>query len=191
MTTAPTSKYVSASRPKTSTAADQPNAASVPIEISVSIVAARCRAFSAAARWNGQPAQSTTGAARASATHSQPSNISSGTIETSASGTLSVTATRSRRCRRRSAASASPRRAAGSDAEYPIDSTARDQGDHVRTRRVVRDRHLLGRVVHCRSNALETIQLALDARRTRGARHPTDVEVDALRCRRRAHAATS
>ena len=47
MITAPTSKYVSASRPATSTTADQPSAASVPSEISVSIVAAPCRAFSA------------------------------------------------------------------------------------------------------------------------------------------------
>ena len=37
----------------------------------------------AAARWNGQPAQSTTGVASASATHSQPSNCSGGTIASS------------------------------------------------------------------------------------------------------------
>ena len=47
---------------------DRPaQAASVPIEMSVSIVAAPWRAFRSAARWNGQPAQETTGVASASA----------------------------------------------------------------------------------------------------------------------------
>ena len=117
VTTPPTSKYVSSSSPRKSTAADQPSAASVPIEMRVSIVAAPCRAFSAAARWNGQPAQSTTGAASASATHSHPSNMSGGTIETRASGTLSVTASNRRRRSARSADAASPRPAAGREAE--------------------------------------------------------------------------
>ena len=95
--TAPTSKYVSASMPARRTTVDQPQAASVPIEMSVSIVTAAWRALRAAARWNGQPAQSTTGVARASATHSQPSNWSGGTIASSVSGAVSATATTSRR----------------------------------------------------------------------------------------------
>ena len=51
-----------ASRKKSATT-DQPHAASVPSEISVSIVAAAWRRFFHAATWNGQPAQSTTGVA--------------------------------------------------------------------------------------------------------------------------------
>ena len=83
MITPATSKYMSASSPARRTTADQPKAASVPIEISVSIVAVPCRALRSAARWNGQPAQTTTGVASASATHSHPSNWSGGTIESS------------------------------------------------------------------------------------------------------------
>ena len=66
--------------PPTSTTTDHVQAASVPIEISVSIVAAPCRAFRSAARWNSSPLQNTTGVASASATHSQPVNCSGGTI---------------------------------------------------------------------------------------------------------------
>ena len=83
--------------PPTSTTVDHAHAASVPIEISVSIVTARWRALRNAARWNGQPAQSTTGVASASAAHSQPSNWSGGTIAISVKGTVSATATTSRR----------------------------------------------------------------------------------------------
>ena len=71
---------MSASSTTTSATTDQPQAASVPIEISVSIVAAPWRAFSSAARWKPKPAQKTTGVARASASHSQPANWSGGTI---------------------------------------------------------------------------------------------------------------
>ena len=46
MTTAATSKYTSASSTTRSAATDQSQAASVPIEMSVSIVAVPCRAFS-------------------------------------------------------------------------------------------------------------------------------------------------
>ena len=82
--------------PATRTTVDHVQAASVPIEISVSIVAARCRAFRSAARWNPTPAQNTTGVASASATHSQPSNWSGGTIASAASGAVSSAATASR-----------------------------------------------------------------------------------------------
>ena len=48
---------------KKSATTDQPQAASMPTEISVSIVAAPCFRFCQAARWNGQAPQSTTGVA--------------------------------------------------------------------------------------------------------------------------------
>ena len=48
---------------KKSEATDQPHAASVPTEISVSMLAEPWRRFRQAARWNGQPAHSTTGVA--------------------------------------------------------------------------------------------------------------------------------
>jgi hypothetical protein len=41
--------------PKNSAHSDHPNAARVPSEISVSMVAAPCRRFVHAARWNGSP----------------------------------------------------------------------------------------------------------------------------------------
>ena len=59
-----------ASRKKSATT-DQPQAASVPTEIRVSIVAAPWRRFCQAALWNGQPAQSTTGVASWSESHCQ------------------------------------------------------------------------------------------------------------------------
>ena len=87
-----------ASRKKRATT-DQPRAASVPIEISVSIVAAPWRRFSQAAWWNGQPAQSTTGVASCSASHCQFSNCSGSIIEISRTGSERAAAKISRRRR--------------------------------------------------------------------------------------------
>ena len=95
MITAATSKYVCASMPPTSTTTDHVQAASVPTEISVSIVAAPWRAFRSVARWNPRPHQNTTGVASTSATHSQPSNWSGGTIATTTRGAVRSTATAS------------------------------------------------------------------------------------------------
>jgi hypothetical protein len=41
--------------PRNSAHTDQPNAASVPTDTRVSMVAAACRRLTAMARWNGQP----------------------------------------------------------------------------------------------------------------------------------------
>ena len=92
------------------TTVDQSSAASVPIEISVSIVAAKWRAFSAAARWNGHPAHSTTGADSANASHSQPVTRPGGTTTktTGAIDSSVATTSRSRSIR----ASRSPARSA-------------------------------------------------------------------------------
>ncbi len=68
---------------------DQPNAASTPTETSVSMVVLPCRRFSRAARWNGHAPQTTTGAARVSDSHCQPSTWSAGTIAISTTGRLS------------------------------------------------------------------------------------------------------
>ena len=57
--------------PKNSAYSDQPNAASVPSEIRVSMVAVPCRRLVQAARWNGHAPQTTTGAARVSDSHCQ------------------------------------------------------------------------------------------------------------------------
>ena len=57
--------------PRSSATTDQPSAARVPSEMSVSIVAVPWRRFLAAARCSGQAPQTTAGAASASATHSQ------------------------------------------------------------------------------------------------------------------------
>ena len=50
--------------PKNSAHTDQPNAASTPTEMSVSIVAAPWRRFAQAALWNGQAPHVATGAAK-------------------------------------------------------------------------------------------------------------------------------
>ena len=73
--------------PKNSAYSDQPNAASVPTETSVSMVAAPCRRFVQAARWNGQAPQMTTGAASVSESHCQYSNCRAGTIAIAMTGT--------------------------------------------------------------------------------------------------------
>ena len=58
------------------------------MEMSVSIVAVRCRACSTAARWKDHPAQSTIGVASANASHSQPPNCSGDTIDSTSNGTV-------------------------------------------------------------------------------------------------------
>ena len=90
--TADTSKYIAASSPPSNTTVDHVQAASVPTDTSVSIVAAPCRAFSSAARWNCAPDQNTTGVASASETHSQPVNCSGGIIAISTSGAARTSA---------------------------------------------------------------------------------------------------
>ena len=61
------------------------------------MVAAACRALTAAARWNGQAPQVTTGTASASETHCQDGNWAAGTIASTMTGTASATDTASRR----------------------------------------------------------------------------------------------
>src|SRR6266566_7076743 len=76
--------------PKNSAYSDQANAASVPIDTSVSIVAVPCRRFFHAARWNGQPPYTTTGAASVSDNHCQLSNCNAGTIASRITGTVNA-----------------------------------------------------------------------------------------------------
>ena len=76
--------------PRNSAYSDHSQAASVPSEISVSIVAVPWRRFAQAARWNGQPPQTTTGVASWSASHCQLSNCSAGIIESSSTGSAST-----------------------------------------------------------------------------------------------------
>lgn len=83
--------------PRNSAHSDQPNAASVPTETSVSMVAAPCRAFVRAARWKGSPPHTTTGAARVSASHCQSSNCRAGIIDSSTTGSASRAETVNRR----------------------------------------------------------------------------------------------
>ena len=96
--------------PQNSAHIDQPNAASTPTEISVSIVAARCRALTAAARWNGHAAQTTTGPARANESHCQNRNCAPGTIASTTTGAVS-SAEMISRWRRLSVSSGWPRSA--------------------------------------------------------------------------------
>ena len=92
MITAATSKYVLAPSTATRATKDQIHAASVPIEIKVSIVAVRWRRLSTAARWKPEPAQKTTGVESAAASHSQPANWSGGIMASAASGAVRTAA---------------------------------------------------------------------------------------------------
>src|SRR5215211_4866781 len=58
------------------------------------------------------------------------------------------------------------------------------------TNRVEDDGRLLGRVIHCRLDALELVQLALDTCRAGRTGHAGDLEPDALGGRSRHQAAT-
>ena len=83
--------------PKNSAYSDQPNAASTPTLIRVSMVAAPCRRFVQAARWNGHAPHTTTGAARVRLSHCQLSNCSGATIASTSTGTVSAVEMISRR----------------------------------------------------------------------------------------------
>ncbi len=96
MIAAATSKYVSPS-PRTRATTDQPQAASVPSETSVSMVAAPCRRLRSAARWNESPPQRTTGVARANDSHSQPGKRSGGIMPSATTGAVSAAETASLR----------------------------------------------------------------------------------------------
>src|ERR1700742_246727 len=99
--------------PQNNAYTDQPRAANVPIEISVSIVAAPCRRLVQAARWNGHAPHTTTGAANVSDNHCQLVNCSTGAIAIAITGTVNASEI-SNRCR--SAAVGSSSTGAGSDA---------------------------------------------------------------------------
>ena len=97
------------------------------------MVAARCRALTIAARWNGHAPQTATGEASASEAHCQFRNCSAGTIASATTGIASASDTSSR-CRSESPSSAPPSpaagpagsscRGAGKVAVYPARSTA-------------------------------------------------------------------
>ncbi|GAA3488796.1 hypothetical protein GCM10018987_28790 [Streptomyces cremeus] len=118
--------------PKNSAHRDHRKAADVPTEMSVSIVAAPCRALVHAARWKGQAAYVTTGAASVSDSHCQYSNWSAGTMAIAMTGTARTVAVTSR-CRSDTRAgssgapdsggSSSRTGGAGSSAVYPVFST--------------------------------------------------------------------
>ncbi len=100
--------------PRKSAYSDHANAASVPMEISVSIVAEPCRRLRHAARWNGSAPHTTTGAASVSAAHCQYSNCSHGDIDIATTGTDSTRLTSSRVRRARTARSSGAVSGAGS-----------------------------------------------------------------------------
>jgi hypothetical protein len=72
----------------------------------VSIVAVRWRRFFPAARWNGHPPHTTTGAASVSDNHCQYLNCSAGIMDIATTGTVSAADTSSR-CRHGRAGSSS------------------------------------------------------------------------------------
>ena len=84
--------------PKNNAYSDQPNAANTPTLIRVSMVAAPCRRFIQAARWNGHAPHTTTGAARVRLSHCQLSNCQGATMASTSTGTVNAVET-SNRCR--------------------------------------------------------------------------------------------
>jgi hypothetical protein len=114
--------------PRNSAHSDHRKAAEVPTEISVSMVAAPCRALVNAALWKGHAAYVTTGAASVSDSHCQYSNCKAGIMAMATTGTASTTAV-TNRCRSgrsssgSSARSSCPAGGAGSCAVYPVAST--------------------------------------------------------------------
>ena len=154
---APTSKYVSPV-PSASATTDHAQAASVPIEISVSIVAAPWRAFSSAARWNGRPAQRTTGVASANDSHSQPGNWSGGSMSATSGAERSAADDEPHGPGRRVVPKARRRSGAVPD--------RRDRADQVVELdpcRVEAHAGGLGREVDRRVDAVELVELPLDA----------------------------
>ena len=130
VTTAAVSKYRwPCSPPATSATSDHPYAARTPIDTSVSIVEAPCRAVTAAARWNGQAHHSATGVARTSWSH-RPAVQCSRPIAMTTSGTVRTAATSSRGRSPRSSVgrfARAPTASGGSgsmtEAPYPVFST--------------------------------------------------------------------
>ena len=82
---------------------DQPQAAMMPSDTSVSIEAVPCWALLSAVRWNGQTHHRATGAVQAASSHCQPPNRSDGTSDSisdrSVSGMKKASETYSRRRR--------------------------------------------------------------------------------------------
>ena len=125
MTTAATSKYRAwalISMPGCSVRAgsasschvENRKAAPTPMDTSVSIVEARCRALTAAARWKGQAAQVTTGRLRANAHQPQFGNCAAGIMEMMSTGSVRAAASSSRGRSAAAAAGSSPESSATS-----------------------------------------------------------------------------
>src|SRR5699024_1061991 len=77
--------------PRNSAYSDHSSATDVPIEMSVSIVAAPWRRFVQAALWNGHAPQTITGAASVRDSHCQYVNCRAGIIDIAMTGTVSTT----------------------------------------------------------------------------------------------------
>ena len=145
----------------------------------------RGAAFRSAARWNGQPAQNTTGRRER-----ERDPLPAVELER-----------RHHRDQRRAAPSERPRRRAAcrtAPGRRPVPSASRHSAARRGSRSPRRSRSgrrrdtdagsnvtdaCLGRVVDGRLDAVELVQLALDPRGARGARHALEVEPDASRSR--------
>ena len=157
---------------------DQPSAASVPIEISVSIVAPPCRRFAHAARWNGHAPQATTGTVSASDSHCQYVNCSAGTIAIAITGTVSARRDQQPLPKRRRRVLVS----GGSTGlgQMRLVAGLLDSRHQLLWRDgvAVLDAGLLGGEVDRRGHPVKLVELLLDSMRTRRARHAVDRELD-------------
>ena len=177
---------------------DQPHAAVMPSDTSVSIEAEACRALRSAAAWNGHADQMTTGAAVRTRIHCHPGKRDHGNSDHSTDRSLSgmkntsATISRFRRSRTRAASGPGPAAPAcpapavswsGTSAWYPAAVTASmsrctgtDSGAVTRARPVAK--------FTVARDVIEGIELLLHPGRARRAGHPADREAHLPRRRR-------
>ena len=154
-------------------------------EISVSIVAAPCLRLAQAALWNGHAAHSTTGVTRFSDSHWKLSNCSAGIIASSSAGIDSSSGEDQAVAQRHGLVLlggrvGAGRRGGGQRGLVAGGLDGRHEllgGDGAR---VELDPGLLGGVVDRGGDAVELVELALDAVGARGAGHAGDRQLDAL-----------
>ena len=173
--------------PMNSAYSDQPNAASTPTEISVSIVAVARRRFAHAARWKGSAPHTTTGAASVSDSHCQLSNCSGGTIASSEHRQRQQRGDPQPLQQRVGLVAAGGGRLVGERRGVPgrLDGGEQLLGRHGAV--VELDGGLLGGVVDGRPHAVELVEAALDAVRAARARHALDRKLEAAHAPNVAH----
>ena len=177
-------------RRRTSAHNDHPNAASVPTEMRVSMVAAPWRRLAHAARWNGSAPHTTTGAANVSDSHCQLLNCRAGIMAMASTGRVEQRRDDqpvAQRVASRSTSTASDRcpAAFGTGRGQGGGVAGRlDRGDEVGGVDVGGEVDLgpLGGEVDRGGDAVEAVEALLDAHGAAGAGHATDAQLHLPAC---------